>query len=111
MIRFVFAAGLGIASTIVAANAEPLKPGLYVDATVPCEDPPSVAILGYDGEAFVYKTQRCLMKELQPDGKVRVVCSEADPASETVIFWQFKQLSATSFEVDGSTLRQCPATP
>jgi hypothetical protein len=98
----------------------PLKPGTYVLATVPCNDPPFAATFDYDGRHFSYPhATHCSSAIVSRDDRlyrVRETCSalgDGSPTAASTVVTSYRILSRDRVDVrqaketDYSTYRWC----
>lgn len=95
------------------AQTEGLEQGFYVAEQYSCDSAPSVGVLSFDGKAFINKRLACtLAATANASGGFPARCVEAgDESTAETLTWRFKKLSATKFQIDGNTFRQCGKTP
>jgi len=86
-----------------------LEHGLYVNIEAPCDDFPAVAALSFDGQHFGYKQVQCTPNySMRAGDAYDVSCIEGNDAStKEARKWVFKQLSRSSFSIDGTQYRIC----
>lgn len=102
----VITASLGMG---VLAQQFDLEHGLYVNIEAPCDDFPAVAALSFDGQHFGYKQIQCTPNYSARAGDtLDVSCIEGNDAStKEAKKWVFRQLSRSSFSIDGTQYRIC----
>lgn len=100
-----------VACLTMGASAQQfdLEHGLYVNIEAPCDDFPAVAALSFDGQHFGYKQVQCTPNySMRAGDALDVSCIEGNDAStKEAKKWVFKQLSRSSFSIDGTQYRIC----